>query len=91
MGISEDMIEKIAPEELPKNFEVLPENWEAVQMFLRCQTQWRISGMGGLIGLDYGAVAWLLRLYRAKDQRSLLEDLQIMEAAVLETMAKRRA
>jgi hypothetical protein len=33
-------------------FEVLPENWEAVQMFMRCQTQWR-TGMAGLIGLDY--------------------------------------
>ena len=70
------------------NFEVLAENWEAVQMFMRCQTQWRV-GMAGPIGLDYGAVNWLLRLYEVEDQRSVLEDLQTMEAAVLVTMSKR--
>jgi hypothetical protein len=71
-----------------KPFEVLPENWEAVQTFMRCQTQWRTS-MAGLIGLDYGAVQWLLRLYEVEDHRSALEDLQIMEAAVLSVVAKR--
>jgi hypothetical protein len=91
MGLPEDQIAKIAPEKIRNDFEVLPENWEAVQFFLRCQTQWRTGGMGGMVGLDYGAVAWLLRLYRAKDQRAVLEDLQVMESAVLETMAKRRS
>ena len=57
-------------------------------MFVRCQTQWRTS-MAGLIGLDYGAVEWLLRLYGVEDPRSVLEDLQIMEAAVLSVVAKR--
>ena len=62
-----------------------PENWDTVEMFLRLQTQWRI-GMGGPIGLDYSAVEWLLRLYEVKDQRALLEDLQIMEGAALAAM-----
>lgn len=39
--------------------------------------------MSGVIGLDYTAVAWLLKLYEVEDQRSLLEDLQVMEAAAL--------
>jgi hypothetical protein len=71
------------------DFEVWPENWDAVQMFLRCQTQWRTAGMGGVLGLDYVAVSWLLRLYRVRDQRAVLEDLQTMEAAVLEAMAEK--
>ncbi len=58
------------------------ENWPVLDMFLRCQTQWRTT-MNGLLGLDYQAVAWLLRLYEVEDPRSLLEDLQVMEAAVL--------
>ena len=58
------------------------ENWPAVEMFLRCQTQWRTT-MSGPLGLDYGAVAWLLSLYQVDDPRVLLEDLQVMEAAVL--------
>lgn len=57
-------------------------------MFMRCQTQWR-TGMAGPIGLDYGAVEWLLRLYGVEDHRTVLEDLQTMEAAVLMTISKR--
>jgi hypothetical protein len=49
--------------------------------------------MNGLVGLDYGAAEWLFRLYavKVKDRRSLLEDLQVMESAVLSAMAKREA
>jgi hypothetical protein len=72
----------VMPEQPPEDFEVLEENWPAVQMFLRLQTQWRTT-MSGLLGLDYGAVAWLLRLYEVEDPRALLEDLQVMEAAAL--------
>lgn len=71
------------PDQEPESdFEVLEENWPAVEMFLRCQTQWRTS-MGGVVGLDYSVLAWLLRLYEVEDQRALLEDLQIMEGAAL--------
>lgn len=69
------------------DFEVWPENWEALEMFLRISTQWRTS-MGGPIGLDYGALEWLFRLYEVKEPRSLLEDLQVMEGAALTAMAK---
>lgn len=62
-----------------------------LELFLRCQTQWRV-GVNGLIGLDYGAVAWILRLYEEEDQhRAMLEDLQVMESAVLTVLAKREA
>lgn len=74
-------------EPLPKDFEVWPENWAAVEMFLRISTQWRTS-MAGPIGLDYGALEWLFRLYEVKEPRSLLEDLQVMEGAALTAMAK---
>jgi len=61
-------------------------------MFLRLQTQWRV-GMGGPIGLDYGAAEWLFRLNAIEglEARSLLDDLQVMEAAVLLALAKREA
>lgn len=77
-----------ADHEESDDFEVWEENWAAVEMFMRAQTQWRV-GMNGLIGLDYGAVAWLLTLYEVEDHRSLLEDLQVMEGAVLAVLAKR--
>ena len=72
----------VMPEQPPEDFEVFEENWPVVEMFLRLQTQWRTT-MNGLLGLDYGAVAWLLRLYEVEDPRALLEDLQVMEAAAL--------
>ena len=72
------------------DYEVWEENWEAVQMFLRLQTQWRV-GMNGPLGLDYVAAQWLFRLYAVKEPASLLEDLQVMEAAVLTAIAEREA
>lgn len=67
---------------------MLEENWLVVELFLRVQTQWRV-GMNGPIGLDYGALQWVLRLYEVQDQRAALEDLQIMEAAALAAINKR--
>ena len=61
-----------------------------LEMFLRLQTQWRV-GMGGPLGLDYGATEWLFRLYAIAEPASLLEDLQVMEYAVLAAIAKREA
>ena len=71
----------------PEDFEVWQENWDSVGMFLRCQTQWRVA-MNGLLGFDYGALAWLFRLYEVEDPRSLLEDLQLMEGAVMQILNK---
>ena len=55
---------------------------------MRVQTQWRV-GMNGPVGLDYMAVAWVLKLTTDEAKhRALLEDLQIMEGAVLACIAK---
>ena len=70
------------------DFEVWEENWPVLEMFLRCQTQWRTT-MSGVLGLDYAAVAWVLKLYEVEDQRALLEDLQVMEAAAMVTINTR--
>lgn len=64
------------------------ENWDVLELFMRCQTQWRM-GMNGPVGLDYMAVAWVLKLTAEEaTHRALLEDLQIMEGAVLAYIAK---
>ena len=64
------------------DYQVEPEAWPALQMFLRCQTQWR-TGPNGLIGLDYGPLEWAFRLYGAEDPAAMLDDIQIIEAEVL--------
>jgi Phage related hypothetical protein (DUF1799). len=45
--------------------------------------------MNGLLGLDYTAVAWVLKLYEVEDHRSMLEDLQVMEAAAMTALNER--
>ena len=71
-----------------KDFEVIPAAWPAVCMFLRVQTQWRIS-TGAIVGLDYSAVRWVFELYEVKEPRKMLDDLQTIEATVIETLNKR--
>ncbi len=71
-----------------EDFEVIAAAWPAVCMFLRVQTQWRIS-TGAIVGLDYSAVRWLFELYEVKEPRRLLDDLQIIEATVIETLNQR--
>ena len=61
-----------------------------VEMFLRVQTQWRTT-MNGVLGLDYGALAWLFMMYEVQDQRAFLEDLQVMEAAAMVTINSRNS
>ena len=59
--------------------------WPAVEIFLRCQTQWRAS-MSGVIGLDYVAVATCLNLYGIENQRQVFEDLQVIESTALKIL-----
>ncbi len=58
-------------------------------MFLRCQTQWRVS-VGGIIGFDYTSVIEMIKLYNIENHTVMLENLQIMEAAVLKAMNKEK-
>jgi len=67
---------------------VWEEHLTAVECFLRCQTQWRVS-TSGVVGLDYSAVRWIFRLYGVKDHAGVLEDLQIMEAAAVQIINER--
>lgn len=70
-----------------KVYEVWPENWPVVEMFLRVQTQWRTTS-GGVIGLDYGVVLEMARLCRSPDPLALLEDLYVMEVRARELLNK---
>ena len=88
LGMMPEAIAEIQSRKESKAFEVLEENWPTLELFLRCQTQWRTT-MNGVLGLDYVAVAWLFRLYAVKDKRAMLEDLQIMEAAAMATLNAR--
>jgi hypothetical protein len=67
---------------------VYADNWQAIQLFLNCSTQWRSGGIGGLIGLDYNAVNLILTLHHQQDNPDIFKQLQIMEQAVLKELNK---
>jgi hypothetical protein len=69
----------------PEDYGVWEENWDAVDLFLRCQTQWR-TGPGGVIGLDYSALLAVasLCLPASAEKQTILEEVQIMEGRALE-------
>ena len=75
-----------------EHFEVWEENWDAVMMFLRLQTQWSVT-MGGYVGLKYEVLlgaGGLMSLYDVDNPRELLEEIQVMEAAALSELNKER-
>jgi hypothetical protein len=67
----------------PKEFEIWPEHQDALLLFLRCQTQWRMT-MNGVIGVDYGVVFSMMDLYAVDSKRQVFEDFQIMEGRAKE-------
>jgi hypothetical protein len=71
-------------ESKPKTFGILLENVEALNWFMRMQTQWRVS-MNGPIGLDYGVfLMWSKEeQVKRKDRVWLLEDLRLLEGEYL--------
>lgn len=78
------------PEEA-KDYQVLPENWEAVTLFLKCCTQWKHAGMAGTCtGLDYSSVDVVIRHFDIKDSQDAFWRLQQIESEALAAMADKQ-
>lgn len=61
------------------------ENAAALTVYMRLHnTQWR-SGMNGLVGLDYGPLAFFLELEQVPRERwpEVVDGVQLLEAEVL--------
>ena len=78
-------IPELEPEE---DFLVLEENWAAIDLFLKVQTQWRVGGLGNLSGLCYADVLTLGRLYEIPNLVEVFEDLQVIEITVMSLLNK---
>lgn len=72
----------------PELFEVLPENWQAVETFQRCSRQWRYAGMGGPTGIDVQAIAAVIAMYQLPpaEQLERLDQVQLIERGALSVM-----
>lgn len=68
---------------------IWPEDQPVVEVFAASATQWRIGPLGP-VGLDYGAVRWIMQLHSLNATRELLEALQVMERAAIEWFTEGR-
>lgn len=93
------MLEQLQAREeaLNQDFDVEEDNWAILICFLACQTQWRkeFAGMEGVLiwhGLDYPAASVVIRMmgHRGQEARDIFAGLQIMEAAALPLLNKRK-
>jgi hypothetical protein len=81
----------------PEDFDVWPDNWPTLQLFLTLQTQWRllVGGAGGasFIGLDYSAVqaAMLMLGIPRKERAEMFVGLCMMERAALPVLNSRNS
>lgn len=68
---------------------VWPDNWQAVILFTRLRTQWRV-GFGGAVGLDYNVLYRMIGRLKLDDieAEELEEDVQVMELEALRVMAE---
>lgn len=81
----------MAPEDVAEGeVDLWPENAQAVATFIQMGTQWR-HGMGGITGLDYGALEAVLRIRQvpSEDWQDVLDGVRTMERAVLEMRAEK--
>lgn len=70
-------------------FLVLPENWDAVMLFNRSQTQWLISHQGHLSGLNYINVDVILNRMHTDNPDQVFEQMQTLEIAYLNSVNQR--
>jgi len=87
--MDEEAIAQLEAECPAVDFEVWPENWEALRAFLFVSGQWRTASIGGGLeparvywqGLDYAAVAAGLAGGGFTVSPALWDDLRVMEGA----------
>jgi hypothetical protein len=86
-NISPELKERLREQE--QDVAVWPENWPAVQVWVRAQTQWRM-GMGGVTGMDYSGVEMVMRQMKIEDAPDCFGRIQVLEAATLKIIEDRR-
>ncbi|MEC4750052.1 DUF1799 domain-containing protein [Methylomicrobium sp. Wu6] len=79
-----------AEDEEDPEFPVDPDNWDAVEAFCRCATQWHYGPMGGVLGMNYPGVKCVLELTQKKAKRGeLFTAIQVMERAAMAVMNRK--
>lgn len=72
-------------------FEVLPENWDAVSAFFNCTTQWQHNKDGRAIGIRYEALHRVLGWMRIEDPADVFWRVRLMEATAVREFARMKS
>lgn len=75
--------ETLVKESEKQTIELWKQHETVVDLFSRCFSQLRVGAMGGVMGLDYNAVSMVANWLAITLNRSLLSQLQIMEAEMV--------
>jgi hypothetical protein len=68
----------------PDDFEVWPECFESVELFMALKTQWHFGGLGGRApGLDYQALKSAMDMMGVEDTAQAFRDIRVMEHEAL--------
>ncbi|WP_368655387.1 DUF1799 domain-containing protein [Castellaniella ginsengisoli] len=75
----------------PRRFEVWPENWTALDLYVRNRSQW-IQGRGGPTGLNYPWFRSCLdrQGLPADEAETIMDGIRVIEDAVLDEVYKDR-
>lgn len=67
-------------------------NWVALEVFLNCTTQWRMSPMGDIQALDYASVRAVIDMMgiKRKERADVFKRLRLIEAGALPALRKLR-
>ena len=79
-----DWMAEAPPEE---DFGVLPENWDAVCVFLASSTQWRHDARGVPAGMRYEGVEIVMRHSKVADPADAFARVRVMEEAAVKEYA----
>ena len=71
-------------------FELMPENLKAYELFLACSTQW-ICGMAGPVGLNYPSVESVMRMnnFSRKQREDVFWRVRCIERGALAGMGEK--
>ena len=89
LNAPDSAIEELLEMQKSEDFEVWPENWPALQLFLRVQTQWRAT-YGAYYGLDYNTLFSAIELYQLDDRADIFERVQNIEFGIIDALREEK-
>lgn len=86
MGIDPQQFSDLKKQDF--DFEVWPENWDALEAFCAMATQWRVNPFGGVAGLDYVALNAVMDILGLRERKDVFQAVRVMESAALPILNK---